>query len=448
MNAFNQIVGYESVKEELLKICDMLKNRKVYQELGASLPKGVLLYGPPGVGKSLLAKCLIQEAAIPHFILRKDTDGDHFISQIRQTFYKAQCQNHSIILLDDLDRFPRYHGSDEEFAAVQAGIETIHGTDTLVLATANEIDDFPESLLRDGRFDLKIEICEPSPEDSVAIIQHYLKGKSLSPTIDLTDISKMLAGKSCAELESLLNMASIYAGYERCDRIKQEHIIEAFLNKEYPSAGSADCVSLKTMEKFAYHEAGHVVVSELISPDGIAFASIQSSASSKLGGLVRRCNEWPSQECAVFMSLAGKAATDVRYGRSTTGASNDIEKAIDLVKTMITEDGCTGMYNIEVPWRYDLSTDTCGRLDIVIQTELNRYLSKTVELLTVNRSFLDDVASELLTKKILLNSDIRKIRERNHIVSFPLHISSIMIGKNTALSCQKVLFENTGRDCS
>ena len=177
MNNFEKIIGYDLIKTELLQVCDMIKNREVYAELGAKLPCGVLLYGNPGLGKSLMAKCFIKECNLKSFTLRK-SKSENFVEYITETFNKAKENAPSIVFLDDMDKFANEdddHSDAEEYVAVQAGIDSVKGIDVFVIATVNDIEKLPDSLKRAGRFDKCIEFYRPSYDDSVKIIKHYLE---------------------------------------------------------------------------------------------------------------------------------------------------------------------------------------------------------------------------------------------------------------------------------
>ena len=173
MSAFDRVIGYETIKNELLQICDMIHNREIYEELGAKLPQGILLYGDPGLGKTLMAKSFIEESGLKAYIVRRNKGNDDFIGDITDTFRKAKENTPCVIFLDDMDKFA-YEDSDhrdaEEYVAVQSGIDEVKNCDVFILATANEIWKLPRSLVRSGRFDRKIEVQCPTNRDADEII--------------------------------------------------------------------------------------------------------------------------------------------------------------------------------------------------------------------------------------------------------------------------------------
>ena len=210
MNAFDKVIGYKATKRELLQLCDMLRNREIYEEMGARLPHGLLLYGDPGLGKTLLARCFVEESGLHTITVRRDKGGDAFIDGITQAFASAKAKAPSIVLLDDMDKFANEddtHCDAPEYAAVQAGIDDVKDTGVFVIATANDIRKLPSSLRRSGRFDRKIGLQAPTASDAEEIIAHYLKTKRVSDSVNMEDLTRMMRYNSCAELETILNEA-------------------------------------------------------------------------------------------------------------------------------------------------------------------------------------------------------------------------------------------------
>ena len=179
MSAFDKVIGYEKEKEELYQLCDMEKNPERYAALGVKLPRGILLHGVPGVGKTLMASALIKEMGRVCYTCRKDKVNDAFVDTIRGIFAEAKENAPSVIFLDDLDKFASDSNSrnPEELIAVQSGIDEVKGADVFVVATANDIHELPRSLRRAGRFDRILEICPPNRKEAVEIVRHYLKDK-------------------------------------------------------------------------------------------------------------------------------------------------------------------------------------------------------------------------------------------------------------------------------
>lgn len=262
MNSFDKVIGYKSIKRELLQICDMIRNRTIYEKMGARLPHGLLLYGDPGLGKSLLANCFMEECGLNTVTVRRDKGGDAFINSIAQAFAKAKEEAPSVLLLDDMDKFANEDSSRcdaPEYVAVQAGIDDVKETAVFVIATANEIRKLPDSLCRSGRFDRKIRIQPPTAADAEAIIAHYLSGKRVSDDINMKDLTKMMSYHSCAELETILNEAAIRAAFARKDSIGMEDMVGTVLKQQYGASEDVPHNSEEAVKKTALHEAGHLV---------------------------------------------------------------------------------------------------------------------------------------------------------------------------------------------
>ena len=231
MSKFDSIIGYTTVKKELLCIADTLKNREAYDKLGVQAPRGLLLHGVPGVGKSLMASAVIEESGRPCFTCRKDRPNGDFVNEIRATFEKAVENAPAIVFLDDMDKFsngdPR-HPDTEEYVTVQSCIDEVKGKEVFVLATVNNIRNLPASLRRAGRFDRTIRMSAPRGKDAEDIIRHYLKGKKFVADVDAGVLARIMDGHSCAVLETVINEAGMFAGYERSDRITMEHLVMAW----------------------------------------------------------------------------------------------------------------------------------------------------------------------------------------------------------------------------
>lgn len=231
MNEFDDIIGYDATKEELVRIADTLKNAERYRRFGVTSPRGLILYGRPGTGKTLMANCLIKASGRPAFTCRRTESDNSFIDKMKAVFEEAEQNAPSIVLLDDMDKFANSdfrHRDAAEFVAVQSCIDNMRGTEVFVLATANEnIKNLPGSLLRPGRFDRQICVETPKGEDAVRIIAGYLANKPFAEDLDPELIASMLAGHSCATLETVVNEAGIIAAYSKSDRITTEHMIEA-----------------------------------------------------------------------------------------------------------------------------------------------------------------------------------------------------------------------------
>ena len=400
MSAFDKVIGYETIKNELLQICDMVHNKECYEALGAKLPQGILLYGDPGLGKTLIAKCFIEESGLKSYVVRRNKGNDDFISNITETFQKAK-ENAApcIVFLDDMDKFANEdsdHRDAEEYVAVQSGIDEVKNCDVFVLATANEMRKLPESLVRSGRFDRKIEVKRPTDKDANKIIAHYLSDKKVSKNVNMEDLSKMISYSSCAELETILNEAAISAAYKR----------------------KTDKTSAEDMKKTALHEAGHLVVSEVLCPGSVGLASLRSTGRDSTGGFIHRCKELSRRPYYVLVSLAGKAAVELYYcDTAASGCRSDINRACNYIRDGISENATLGFGMIDVSTRsfHETSENMNSRSEAVTHAELERYMRIAKDILLKNREFLERVTAALIEKETLLYSDIRALTESTTI---------------------------------
>ena len=422
MNAFDRIIGYDTIKTELFQICDMIRNRKIYEDLGAKLPQGVLLYGAPGLGKTLMAKCFIEESGLKTFTLRRNTGGDEFVSVITDTFSEAKKNAPCIVFLDDLDKFASEKDDftdAEEYVAVQSGIDDVKNCSVFVLATVNKIRKLPRSLVRSGRFDRKIEVLHPTDDDADAIIRHYLSKKKVADSVDLEDLSKMISYSSCAELETILNEAAISAAFARKTSIETDDLVKAVLRMQYDSPDNFSKTSPDEVKKTALHEAGHLVVCEALDPGSVGLASIRTDGRSSTDGFIHRCKEPSRHPHHILVSLAGKAAVELYYSEScASGCQEDIFRAFDMIREGMSGAGTHGFGMIDVSNnRFLASSESMNsRNEAVTQAELERYMIKTKDILLKNRAFLEAATEALIEKETLLYSDIRKLRERFKIV--------------------------------
>ena len=426
MKEFDKIIGYASVKKELEQIADVLKNGDVYEKLGVSAPKGLLLHGEPGVGKTLMASCLIEASGRPHFVCRKNQPDGEFVKLIKETFEKAVENAPSIVLLDDMDKFTNgdeRHRDAEEYVTVQSCIDEVKGKNVFVLATANNIRTLPSSLLRAGRFDRVVKIDAPVGNDALNIIEHYLKGKPFVADVDAKSIARIMDGHSCAELETAINEAGLYAGYQRSEKITMEHFVEACLRTVFnvpiktsddneddwvANLHNPDCQSTQIV----YHEAGHAVVSEILRPESVTLISAYSRNAGS-GGFTAYChnqNESPTtiRIKKIIGSLGGMAALEQKFGISDMGASRDLQLAYDWTQGLIVNECMCGFSFYS--HGFDDSEALKTRQEQATVTEVEKYYRKAKEILSQNWEFFERVAKELAEKKILNTADIQRIK--------------------------------------
>ncbi|MBR2743320.1 MAG: AAA family ATPase [Clostridia bacterium] len=421
MNAFDKVIGYASIKRDLIRIADTLKNTDVYRALGANAPNGLLLYGEPGVGKSLMAKCLIEASGRKTFICRKTEPNGEFVKTIKDTFDAAAENAPSIVFMDDMDKFANddsSHRDSEEYVAVQACIDEVKGKDVFILATANDVGKLPRSLTRAGRFDQSINVRAPRGKDAEDIISHYLSKKKLCEDIDPKTVASILGGRSCAVLETVINEAGLLAGYSRAEHITMEHITQACLLIEYKLAPGEhvpiDLSAESNNSLLVYHESGHAAASELLSPGSVSLVIAHFEdgdgtgiTQSRAKGSIHRLSD---MEYNILVSLAGRAAVEIRFGTFDVGSSQDIDEAFSLIDYM-ENDLCFSGFDLYRSDTHRDSNELMARQEAVAAADMARYYQKVKELLVKNRAFLDAVAHALAKKGVLVSEDMKSLRE-------------------------------------
>ena len=417
MREFDKIIGYESVKAELERICDIMTDYDKYRNLGVATPRGLLLYGNPGVGKTLMANCLIKESNRKTFTCRKDRPDGDFINYIKKVFEDAKENAPSIVLLDDMDKFANqdeYHRNAEEFVTVQSCIDDCKNYEVFVLATANDLRALPKSLLRTGRFDKSIRVDNPQGEDAEKIIKHYLANKKIVEDIDSKLIARILNGGSCADLETVINEAGINAGHANKAIIETEDVIRAAMRVIFGAPENLQGIDDESLRRIAYHEAGHAVVAEALEPDSVCIVSVLSHIG-ETGGVTAYYQDdkyWISKkymENRVISLLGGKAATEIVYGEVDVGANNDLHRAFNIVERF-ADDYCSNSFD-----RRQLgdpgSNDLQSRREMQISVEIENYYWTAKKIIVENKDFLDRLANALVENKTLIFSQIKKLKQ-------------------------------------
>ena len=417
MSEFDKIIGYKDVKAELFRLCDVIKNADKYKALGVAPIGGLLLDGDPGVGKTLMANCFIKESGRKAFVCRKNKPDGEFVNEIKNVFTEAAGNAPSIILLDDMDKFANeddYHRNAEEYITVQSCIDEIKGKDVFVLATTNGTDNLPRSLLRAGRFDYVISVDAPEGKDAVEIVKYYLSQKKAVAEIDAEEIARLLNGKSCAVLETVINTAGQYAEYENKEMIGVDDIIRACLRVIYNAPESTAPHNPVVLERTAYHEAGHAVVAEILESGSVDLVSVRKNTGT-VGGFTAYHNPddyWISKthmENRVIAILGGKAATELIFGEADTGANNDLHRAFDIVQRF-ADNYCS--YGFGYWEGRDSSSDRLLRREDRITADMETYYARARKILIDNKAFLEALAKRLQEKDTLVSSEIKEIKEK------------------------------------
>lgn len=418
MKSFEAIIGYETEKEQLMQICDMATSPAKYAALGVNLPRGVLLHGVPGVGKTLMATALIEEMGRRCFTVRKDKSEGEFVDYIAKVFAEAKANAPSVIFLDDMDKFAADSDcrNPEEYVAIQTGIDDVHGADVFVIATANNIHEITRSLLRAGRFDRVIEVKTPNRAEAVKIVGHYIEGKAIAADVTPALVARLMDGNSCAELEGVLNEAGIYAGFEGESKICRRHIIRAVLRKLFDAEESINEMSAAEREEVAFHEAGHAVVAYSFDKESVSLISIRPSKSDSSGvvQILQRESYFGSYRQMyqrVLSILAGRAAVELKYGRIDVGATSDLKRANTIIQRFVKDYAVGGFSYFENGGSY--RTVSSDRNDDEIVAESNAMLGRMYEeakgILRENWDRVELLAAELVKRDTLLYEDISEL---------------------------------------
>ena len=417
MSAFDKIIGYESIKMEMKRYCDILKNPKKYEKLGVSIPNGLLLDGEPGLGKTLMAKCFIEEAGCKVFTLRKEKPNGDFVNEIKDVFEQAKAEKTAIVFLDDMDKFANEdenHPNAEEYVTIQSCIDDCKGQGVFTLATVNERHCLPQSLQRVGRFDKIISVDVPGYDDGIRIIEQHLKKMKTMEDIDAELVARMMEGESCAKLETVINEAGIYAGFENREKICQQDLNNACLRLIFNAPENLSECDKSRLKIIALHEAGHTVVSEILEPDSVNFSSIRGVATSSNIGGITRCRKifamnmthkiW---EYNVLCGLGAMAATEIVSGEIDMGCRSDLRNVFDL----IDDAADLGIYGFENSNKYRDAEYEKEREVWTMSIEAERLYRKAKKIIIDNRAFLDAVVEGLLDKKTLTFRDIQDIKK-------------------------------------
>lgn len=416
MKEMESIIGYESEKKEFARLIDIMKNPDKYNALGVNTPKGLLLLGEPGLGKTTMARAIIDASGRPAFTCRKDRPDGNFVDEIRRIFEEAKKNAPSIVFLDDMDKYSNedeMHRNTEEFVTVQSFIDDCREHEVFVLATANKDNCLPQSLLRPGRFDMVVKINTPLLKDAIEIIRYYIK-KTFVTDIDVEQIARIMDGRSIAELETVVNEAGIYAGYENKSSIGMDDMVRACLRVIF---GAPETVSndQDDLLKCAYHEAGHALIHNQLEPGSVNMVSI-ATYSSEIGGVTsytstkKYYSSIKLQENRVISLLGGKAAVEQTFGETDTGAADDVNRAFCIVETFIDNYSAYGFNEFERCYS-ELGNSAIDRRTTIIAFEVQRFYQEARRILCENRALLDRMAKALIEKKThtLLRNDIDEL---------------------------------------
>lgn len=426
LKEFDKIIGYGSIKLELERLCDYMLSPDKYNKFGVKMSRGLLFSGPPGVGKTLMANCLIEASKRKCFVCRKDRPNGEFVNAIRETFEKAKANAPSIVFLDDMDKFAnedRDFSNAEEYVTIQTCIDECKDKEVFVVATINDPRALPHSLKRVGRFDKIIEVNCPEGKEAEDIIRYYLSKKNFVSKIDYKLIARILDGRSCAELESVINEAGYYAGYDNREMIEMDDFIKASLRVIFDAPESFKQDDPDVIERTAYHEAGHAVINEVLNGSSVSLVSVckYDGDIEGVASTIRRDDYFAykkRREEKVITLLGGKAAIEVKFADADVGCNSDIHRAIAIVERF-ADHFCTRGFNM-FEFQPRSSDELLSRREDFIFAEMERYYQLAKKILVDNREFLDKLAEALIEKKTLILPDIQKIKATCKIVPYKI----------------------------
>lgn len=444
---FADVAGADEEKEEMEEIVDFLKDPKKFNDLGARIPKGVLLVGPPGTGKTLLARAVAGEAGVPFFSISGSDFVEMFVgvgaSRVRDLFGEAKREAPAIIFIDEIDAVGRQRGAglggghDEREQTLNQLLVEMDGfgvnEGVIVIAATNRPDILDKALLRPGRFDRQITVNYPDVKGREEILKVHSRGKPLGPDVNLATIAKSTSGFTGADLENLLNESALLAVRHSKKAITQEEIEEATIKVVMGAEKKSHIVSDKDKKVTAYHEAGHAIVSYFLPTQdpvhqisiiqrGMAAGYTMYLPVDEKGHTSK--NQMLEQICSL---LGGRAAEQLTQDDVCTGASNDIDRATELARKMVTKFGMSdklglvtyGHDNNEVFLGRDFSSTpnysekTAAVIDEEIENVVMTQYSKALELLNKAMPKLHEVSKILFEREKISGEDFRSIMEGN-----------------------------------
>ena len=439
---FADVAGEDEAKDSLREMVDFLHNPKKYAEIGAKLPKGALLVGPPGTGKTLLAKAVAGEAKVPFFSLSGSDFVEMFVgvgaSRVRDLFKQAHSMAPCIIFIDEIDaigksRDSKYGGgNDEREQTLNQLLAEMDGFDSkskgvVILAATNRPDVLDKALLRPGRFDRRVIVDRPDLKGRVAILKVHSKDVLMDDTVDIDAIAMATAGAVGSDLANMINEAAIMAVKAGRKSVSQADLFEAV---EVVIAGKEkkDRILGKEEKRIvAFHEVGHALITaSMKNADPVQKITIVPRTMGSLGYTMQLPKEEKflqskeELETDIVTFLGGRAAEDVVFNSITTGASNDIERATAILRSMITQYGMSdkfGMVGLEsIENRYldgravlNCADETAAKIDEEVARRMKEFYERAVNIIKENREVLDKIAEYLIEKETITGKEFIKM---------------------------------------
>lgn len=441
---FADVANYEEVKEELIEVVEFLKDPGRFTRMGAKIPKGVLLVGPPGTGKTLLARAVAGEAGVPFFFISGSDFVEMFVgvgaSRVRDLFEQGKKNSPCIIFIDELDAVGRQRGAglggghDEREQTLNQLLVEMDGFETnegiIVMAATNRPDVLDPALLRPGRFDRQVVVDYPDLKGREGILNIHLRNKPIADDVDVKVLARRTPGFTGADMENLANEAAILAVRRNKRAITMEEFDDAIDRVIAGPAKKRKVVSEKELKLVAYHETGHAILGELLE-HGDRTHKVTIIPRGRAGGYTIPL---PEEERSyhtkkelldrVTSLLGGRAAEEVFLDDISTGAQNDMERATQLVRAMVTEYGMSekigpltlGQKHDEqiflgrdISRQRNYSEEVAAAVDKEISSIINQCYQRAIQLLKENADKVESIVEALIERETLDSEDIRKL---------------------------------------
>ncbi len=444
---FADVAGVDEAKDELTEIVDFLKKPERYTDIGARIPKGVLLVGPPGTGKTLLSKAVAGEAEVPFFIISGSEFVELFVgagaARVRDLFEQAKKKAPCIIFIDELDAIGKSRsgsmgvvgGNDEREQTLNQLLTEMDGfasadKPVIVLAATNQPEVLDAALLRPGRFDRQVLVDRPDLSGRKTILEIYTKKVKLADSIDLDSIAQATSGFAGADLANMVNEAALLAARAKRKSVEQQDLSEAIERVVAGLEKKSRVLQDDEKKVVAYHEVGHAIVGHLM-PGGskVAKISIVPRGMSALGYTLqlpteeRFLNSKEELKGQIATLLGGRSAEEVVFGKITTGASNDLQRATDIAEQMV---GTFGMSDILGPLAYDkqgggqflgngnnprrsVSDATAQAIDKEVRSLVDDAHETALNILRNNLPLLESISQKILQEEVIEGEDLKTL---------------------------------------
>ncbi|CZE46990.1 ATP-dependent zinc metalloprotease FtsH [Campylobacter geochelonis] len=439
---FSDVAGVEEAKEEVMEIVDYLKNPDKYLRLGAKIPKGILLVGPPGTGKTLLARAVAGEADVPFFSISASSFIEMFVgvgaSRVRDLFENAKKEAPSIVFIDEIDAIGKSRssspmgGNDEREQTLNQLLSEMDGFDAdkspvIVMAATNRPEILDAALLRPGRFDRQVLVDKPDFKGRVDILCIHMRGVKFAKDVDIEEIGRLTTGLAGADLENIVNEAALLAGRESKEHVEQKDLIEAVERSIAGLEKKSRRVNPKEKRIVAYHECGHALIAEVtkgarkvtkvsIIPRGLAALGYTLNTPEENKFLMQR-HELIAE---VDVLLGGRAAEKVFIKEISTGASNDLERATDIIKAMISMYGMSDVAGLMVLEKQrnnflygqtikDYSDNMAQKVDEHVKDMLAKRFEDVVNTLETYKPAIESMVKALYKEETIEGEKVREI---------------------------------------